>query len=165
MNTNRVSRRKGYLHPVASFASVARTMLLLLLCLAGTARAQLGVVPMVGTFANVPAIITTGATSNVLDDITVYKGRGLSILPHFAGTNAGTANVTFRFEVSADGTNFTTTGPLQLIVAMNGATGVRGWTNWSAATLDNIRAVRLASIANAHTASIFPTNVTWAVAP
>lgn len=135
---------------------------LLLLALAPAAFAQVAPTTY-GTFSNVPSIVTTTATSNVLSaPITVRQGRGLAIFPHFAGTNAGTANVIFRFAVSYDGTNWSTT-TLNVTNAMSGTTAVRGFENLKPDVLANVRAIRLENINNAHTASVFITNVVWSI--
>lgn len=119
----------------------------------------------IGTFDNLPSIITDTATSNVVSTaVTVRQGRGMAVLPYFNATNsAANENVIFNFEVSADGTNWSTSTAFSLTNTLNGATAVRGFHLLSAATLDNVRQIRLQSIENAHTNSIWITNVMWSV--
>lgn len=132
------------------------------LFLAWSAQAQIPT-HTVGTFTNVPTVITTAGVSNVNSQVLLVQDRGIAILPHFAGTNAGTANLRFTFELSADGTNWTTTTPLSFNVPMNGSTGVRFYTNFTSSQLGNVKWLRLAQITNAHTESLFVTNVTWSI--
>jgi len=107
-----------------------------------------------------PMVVGASSTSNITTTaVTVRQGSGIAILPLFAGTNAGTAVLTLHFEVSADGTNFTTTTPLKALAAQNGTTGVLSYTNFPPDLLNNVRAIRLAKVQNAHTAQLFLTNV------
>jgi hypothetical protein len=122
--------------------------------------------PRTNAFTSVPSFVAGSATSNVLSQaVGVWPGRGMAVFPYFAGTNASTANVIFAFTVSYDGTNWSTTTPILLTNAMNGTTAVRGFHHIPASSLDNVRAIRLQTIQNAHTASVFVTNVVWSVYP
>ncbi len=122
--------------------------------------------PRFGNFDNVPALVTTDATSNVVSSaVTLFPGRGLAVMPHFAGTNTATTNVIFDFEVTYDGTNWSTVTAVTLTNALNGTTAVRGYHAIPPDTLDNVKAIRLQSIENRHSASVFITNVTWSVFP
>lgn len=142
------------------FSLAALAMAALVLAL----PAQAQVTPVtVGTFTNVPTIIATAGVSNVNALVQLRQGRGISILPSFAGTNSGAANLRLEFDVSADGTNFTTTSPFVLTFAMNGTTGVIPWTNIPPSLLDNVAYLRLTKMTNAHTASLFITNVTYSI--
>jgi hypothetical protein len=106
--------------------------------------------------------IGASSTSNINAGVAfVRKDRGLALLPSFAGNNAGSAALTFTFDVSADGTNYSTTPGITVAFAMNGTTGVRGYTNFPPTQLNNVRTIRLRSIQNAHTASLFITNLTY----
>jgi hypothetical protein len=108
---------------------------------------------------NGTAMLTNAQTLTVAaKPFTLRQGCGLSVLPYFTGTNTSTADTVFRFEVTADGTSYTTTGPLRVTNSLNSATGVRGVRFLSRNDLDNIRAVKLVSIQNYHTNSIYVTN-------
>lgn len=98
-------------------------------------------------------------TSALSKPVYVRQGKGISFLPYCAGTNSATANTWYFFDVTADGTNWSTTMPLQGSVALNGTTGSRGYILFDYSELDNVRAIRLAQITNAHTATIWVTNV------
>ena len=115
-------------------------------------------------FTGVPAYVEGGAQSNLTSTaISVRKDRGLSIIPIFAGTNSGTANLIFTGKVSPDKTNWCTVTPFTYTVAMNGTTGVVGYTNWPPTLLNNVAWFQLTSISNGHTASVYITNVLWSV--
>jgi hypothetical protein len=104
-----------------------------------------------GTFA-APTYVEAAATSNVVTKaVAVRQNRGLAIMPEFKILSASTANLTFTFDVSRDGTNWSTTGPFVWVIAANGTTLVRGYTNLPPTALDNINWIRLTSVANAAT--------------
>jgi hypothetical protein len=121
--------------------------------------------PRFGTFDNVPSIVEGSATSNVVSSaVGVWPGRGIAIFPYFNGTNAGTANFILDLTVTYDGTNWSTTY-ISLTNQMNGTTAVRGFFHIPPSTLDNVYAIRLQRLRNAHTASLFPTNMVWSIYP
>lgn len=95
----------------------------------------------------------------------VRKTQGMAIMPAFAGTNTGTANVAFTFAVSPDGTNYNSTSDFTLTVAMNGTNAIIGYTNWPALYLDNVRYIRLKSIYNYHTNNVFVSNIWYSYWP
>jgi hypothetical protein len=104
--------------------------------------------------------VTNGQTLSVnTKPFALRQGKGLAVLPYQVGTNTSTADEVYRFEVTADGTNYTTTGPLRATNALNSTTAVRGYTLFPTAALDSIRAVKLVSIQNYHTNTITVTNV------
>jgi len=116
-----------------------------------------------GAFDNVPTIIEASSTSNVVSTaINVRNGKGLSIWPYFAGTNASTANVILKLSVTYDGTNYST-GTISLTNAMNGTTAVRGHHSLTADQLQGVKKLRLQTAQNVHDASVFITNVTWSI--
>lgn len=106
--------------------------------------------------ATVTNLQTLGVTAK---PFTLRQGCGLYVSPYFTGTNDSTTNVVFKFETTADGANYSTTGPLRVTNALNGTNAVRGAFFISNDTLDNCRAVKLVSIQNYHTNSISVTNV------
>lgn len=114
----------------------------------------------VNVLTNGTTTVAASSTSNITTrPFVLRQGRGVSILPLQVGTNASTANVIYRFEGTADGTNYTTTGPLLVTNALNGTTAVRGLAVIPPSQLDNLRAIKLVSIQNAHNAAINVTNV------
>lgn len=118
-----------------------------------------------GAFTNGVLTVTNAQTLTVLTDgVTVRQGKGMAIMPYFVSlTDPTAANTTFNFDVSYDGTNWTTTSPFSLAVGHNSTTPVRGFTNWNATLLANVRQIRLRSVANGGTNTIYVTNVTWSV--
>jgi hypothetical protein len=97
--------------------------------------------------------------------VITFRGRGIALWPSFAFTNAGTDALTLGLDVSPDGTNWSTAQPIQRAFVGNGTTGVLGYTNVLSDVLDNVKFVRLTTIANAHASSVVVTNVGWSVIP
>lgn len=113
------------------------------------AQAQVPV-RVVADFSGVQAAVTNAASITPTNAIVeLRKNQGIAILPRFVGTGASTANVTFTFNVSADGTNYTTTGPLTYTAALNGTTPVVGYKLFTATDLNNVRYLKLSSVTNA----------------
>ena len=134
------------------------------------ARAQLVPTDLTYALTNLVGVPVTvaAAGSNAISgpvEITLKQGVGFAALPHFAGTNAGTAVVGFIWQVSADGTNWITTDFLAHTDTMNGTTAVRGYKLWAPSSVDHARKARLFAITNGHTASVFITNVTVSIRP
>lgn len=108
---------------------------------------------------NLSSLIASNATTTINTGQFPLRGTGVALLPSFAGSNSGTANITFNFQVSADGTNWSTISPFSIVAPMNGTAGVIVYTNWGAPALNNVRWMRLGSWQNAHTANCFLTNI------
>lgn len=110
------------------------------------------------TFTNAVAHNTTVTIQGPA--IRLRGNNGIALLPQFNGTNGSATNaVTFRFAVSADGTNWSTTTPISYIVNSSGTNTVRGWTNVPSATLDNTRYMRLESVSVDNTSTNSITNI------
>lgn len=98
--------------------------------------------------------VTTGVASNDVVTVTsssvnVPQGRALAFVPEFKLASAGTGNVIFTFQVSIDGTDWTTSAGLTHTVAANGTTTVRSLYLLDPTELNAVRYVRLAGINNA----------------
>lgn len=137
--------------------------------LAPPACAQVGLVPRTTTLTNIPGVIAASFSSNVNSGVfPIYKGRGFSAFAKTAGTNAalisGVTN-TITFDVSFDGTNWSTAAPLALVSVFNGTTAVTGWTNFPPALVDNVRYGRVRTIYNGHTNSLFVSNIWVSITP
>lgn len=127
------------------------------LCLAAVVpRAGAQVTPVTtGLFTGTPATIATnGVASTNSSAIQVPHGRALAILPEFALMTAGTGNVVFTAQVSADGTNYTTASGLTYTVAATGTTTVRGYWLLDPTELAAVRDIRLSAYSNAANAQI-----------
>lgn len=95
--------------------------------------------------ANTTTVVTSQA-------IELKPGAGFAVIPSFKLAGAGTDNITFNFQVSADGTTWTTTTPFTYTEAANGTTTVVGFKNFGPTNgADNVLYVRLASVTNAST--------------
>lgn len=130
------------------------------------ALAQSGLQTRYGKFTGYLCVTNAQApTIGVATKAAVWRDRGMAFYATIVSTNAATANVTFRFDVSYDGTNFTTGSPLVWNVPLNGTTAVVAYTNILKDVLDNSRYIELTSISNAHSAPIYVTNCYWSIFP
>ena len=78
--------------------------------------------------------VSTSTTAVVTSQAFFIKpGAGFAVIPNFQLSGADTANVTFNFAVSTDGTTWTTTTPFTYAVAANGTTPVIGFANFGVA--------------------------------
>jgi len=110
----------------------------------------------------VPAAVAASSTNAVTSAaIPVPQGKGIAFWPAAKGTNAATALVTYKFELTYDGTNYTTTTPLQVGVSLTGTTAALGFTNVPPTFLTGVRAIKLTSVVNAHTSGIEPLGVVY----
>ena len=93
---------------------------------------------------------TTAITSQAFN---IGPRNGFAIVPNFVLSGSDTANITFNFAVSIDGTTWTTVTPFSYTVAATGATPVIGFYNFPAPIAgtgaDNVLYARLASVQNA----------------
>lgn len=88
-------------------------------------------------------------SSGCSDTIRQYNGE--SILGSFTWTNPITvgASATTWWDVTADGTNYTTTHPFVMTTpAGTGSNTVVWWTNLTILQLDNVRTLKLYAISN-----------------
>jgi hypothetical protein len=110
-----------------------------------------------------PYMVTTGASSNLTSiPIPVKPGYGVGIEAYFAGTNAGTALLVLNIDTSQDGSTWTTRAPgtgLRVGFVMNGATATRAYTNLPSALFDSAHSIRITQVTNAHTDSLFVSNI------
>ncbi len=99
----------------------------------------------------IPAVVAANTTSNVTSTaVAVPQGKGLSFIPTFAATGSSVSNAVFSFQVSADGTTYTTTTPLTLTVVQNGTTTVTGWQLWDPTELNHVAWIKLVSVQTTH---------------
>lgn len=108
---------------------------LVLLAVAGVAYAAQFVpgtinVPTALASVNNQTLATTTGTP-----FDIPQGVAFVIQPDFTAASTGTSNVIFSFNLSTDGTNYSTTYPLTVTNTCNGTTNVIGGTVIPAATL------------------------------
>lgn len=140
-----------------------------------SSKAQNAVPPKFVTVTNNPGgVITNGlvtvfpsATKTTVNSqpITLYRGRGFAFLPWMAPTSSSTANVLCGFDVTADGTNWSTTAPLVATFALNGTLGVRGYANFIPDLCDNVKQARLAWVSNGAASTLNWTNGVASITP
>lgn len=125
-----------------------------------------------GTFTNLPTVMSNAnasggavTTSNVTSIITVPQRKALNLWALFNTSGAGTSNMVWQFQVSPDGTNYTTTTPHQLVAYANGTTSVFHWTNIPASALEGVLTLKCSAMVNHSTnRNVYPTNLfySWA---
>ncbi len=127
--------------------------LLFIQFVAPPAHAQ--VVVQANVFTNQFSNTTTTASTVGNVDASPFRLRahiGLAIQPSFTLlSTAGAGTITFGWNLSVDGTNWTTTLPLTLALAANSTNTVTGYTNVPGSWLDNTRYIRLDSMASTST--------------
>lgn len=102
------------------------------------------------TLTNLPSTVAGTVSSNVVQKYEAPLGRGLAILPAFnLTTAAGTNNVVFTLQVSANGTDWTTSSGLTHTVAGNGTTTVRSLWFIPTTSLDGVAYWRVSKVDNA----------------
>ncbi len=114
--------------------------------------------------------VTTGVATNDVVTVTssavdVPQGRALAFIPEFKMGGAATGNTVWTFQVSIDGTDWTTSSGLSHTVAANGTTTVRSYYLLDPTELAAVRKVRLSQISNAANAAVL-TNIVvkWSTA-
>ena len=106
------------------------------------------------------SVITLTTTSTTNLPASAYIGNtGFTVTAYFAGTNSGSANLAVFAYPVGNGITANSTSTYLGSIAMNGTTGVRNSLFVPATTFPGCPAVQL-SLTNAHTASLFITNVT-----
>jgi len=108
------------------------------------------------TSTNAVAASTTAAVTTPA--IEVRGDQGVGFVTKFNVDGPSTGNVTFHYNVSADGTNWTTTKPLNSgAIAANGTNSVTAYYNFGptdSAELRNIRYIKLSEVQNAATNAV-----------
>lgn len=108
--------------------------------------------------------VAASTDTTVTSEPFLIRGNiGFAILPYFSIASASTANIVFRFKLSADGTNYTTTEPLTATIAANGTNAVRGYANFGPSTLNNVMWAKLSSVNNGATNTLSISNVVKSV--
>jgi hypothetical protein len=107
-------------------------------------------ITVTGQFTNATSITLTNGqgfaiTSGATD--VVRQNNGESILLNETGTNVNTTATITYWDVTADGTNWTTDHPLVIAITPGNAT-VQHWTNIPPVFLNNVRAVKLSALTN-----------------
>lgn len=118
-----------------------------------------------GVFTSMVSSVSASATSNFTSGaVTLRKGKGIVISPEFVGTNASDAAlVTFSFQLSLDGTNYTTTAPVSVAASSAGLTAVRCFSNAPPSLIGGAQLIRCSSIVNASTNGITISRVRYAL--
>ena len=137
------------------------TSVLFVLVGGSTTRAQTS-----GTFPLSSSVLVSNATAT-LTGVTIQvtpsklEKAGILLMPSLSCTNAGTSNVVFSFDVSPDGTTWSTTKPVTATVACNGTNAVVGAVNIAASALPNVQYLRLTSIETTQTNTVTISSVKY----
>jgi hypothetical protein len=139
---------------------LASCLILAVSILAWSPQAEAQVTPIItGLFTGVPTTVATnGVASTNSSAILVPHGKALAILPEFALHSAGTGNVVFTAQVTADGTNYTTASGLTYTIAATGTTTARGLWLLDPTELAGVQSIRLSAYSNAANAVVL-TNI------
>ena len=139
----------------------------LLLLLVPSVRAQVTPTKTL-VLTNLPAIIPGATTTNLFvagqqipttNVISLRQGQGFAAAMTYNGTNAATTlGFSINWAVSLDGTNWQTTGFLQITNAANGTNLVTSVTNYAATSVNNMLYVTPCSIQNANASTNGITN-------
>jgi hypothetical protein len=113
------------------------------------------------TSTNAVAASTTSTVTT--DPVEVRGDQGVGFVAKFVLDGPSTGNVTLHYNVSADGTNWTTTKPFNSgAIAANGTNSVTAYYNFGptdSSELRNIRYIKLAEVQNAATNAVSLQNV------
>jgi Tfp pilus assembly protein PilE len=89
----------------------------------------------------------TANGTNSLDK-TLRQDHGVSAFVTVISTNASATTVTLGWDVTEDGTSYTTTRPIQWAVPANFVGTNTYWTNWSSLQVNNLRQMQLTLATN-----------------
>lgn len=127
------------------------------LVLAGsqTARAQVTPTTEIVLTTSTNTVAASGTATVTSGSFSPNSITGFAVVPNFVlgGTANNTGNVTFNFQASPDGVNWTTTYPYSFTVAATGTTPVTAFYNFapviSGSGATNIPWIRLGQVINA----------------
>lgn len=107
---------------------------------------------------NIPAdmVWVTTSTSNSVagTPFDIPQNSDLIILPTVHATGASTSNVVYGFDVTPDGTNWTTVAPIQGSLTLKGATPVTGYIYVSRTNLTGLKQLRFGQVSTPSVATI-----------
>ncbi len=95
---------------------------------------------------------TSNSTSGTAFDIP--QNTDLIFYPTVHASGASTSNVTYGFDLTPDGTNWTTSHPVSGIVVLTGATSATGYIYISRTNLTGAKQLRLGSVSTPSVATI-----------
>ncbi len=145
-------------HRSITLSILAGIALVALCWLAPSADAQVSSVTT-GTLTSVDATVATNGVATITSSaVDVPPGRALAFVPEFKLAGAGTGNVVFTFQVTIDGTDWTTSSGISHTVAANGTTLVRSLYLLDPTELAAVKQIRLSQISNAANAQVL-TNI------
>lgn len=131
-------------------AGLALILAMVCMAIAMSLPAQAQVYPTTySSFTGIQASVTNAASiipTNAI--VQLRSNQGIAILPTLAMTAANISNVVFTFNVSADGTNYSTSAPLTYTMTMNGTNILTGYKLFPPTELNNVRYLKLSTIAN-----------------
>ncbi len=131
-----------------------KTLFAFLLFVATVAHAQTS-----GSFPLTANILMTNSTATLTDvyiQVTPSKVEkaGILFMASLSAANPGTSNVVFTLNLSPDGVNYSTTGPIVLTAACNGTNAVTFWTNLFADSFPNTQYIKLSTVSTTQTNTV-----------
>lgn len=119
-----------------------------------------------GTFDTAASVVVTNATTRTLTStaVNVRPRGGIAIVPQFACSGVDTTGtIVCKFDVSVDGSTWSTTGPLSTTTTLNGTNTVIAYYVIAETSLSHAQKIRLRSIQNTGTNDVTVASVTYAI--
>ena len=105
-----------------------------------------------GSFTPFTSNVAYNSTSNgVGTAVSVLQGQSLTIWPRIHCSTNSTATMTFSFNVSPDGSNWTTTLPIAVTATANGKSTVMTFSNVASSAIAGVKQIRLDQVINGDT--------------
>jgi len=122
-----------------------------------------------GSLLSSPVVISNATTTSLGTATAIqvpYKGASFTLLPRFSAAGVGTSNVVFTFNLSRDGSTYTTTGPLSYTLAANGTNGVVGLVTFDATNFANdVRWIKWTALSTTQTNNLTVSALDWTCSP
>lgn len=111
--------------------------------------------------SNLFANLTTYTVTS--DRVELRNARSFAVIPFLAGVAAATNQAVINYQVSADGTNYSTSSGLSSTVSFSNNTNiVAPYTLFNLSTLDGMRFIRIGTITTASTNTVTNIRIQWA---
>jgi hypothetical protein len=122
----------------------------------------------IGVFTGLPASVAPLATSNNLatSAVQIHPRQGLAVMPNFAMTAAGSnSTVVITLQVNPDTNSYkwSTVGGPAVTMTGNSTNEVVGYTNFGSTNFVGVQYVRVLSIQNNGTNTLYPSNIVYSI--
>jgi len=113
----------------------------------------------VNVASGLASVSNTTATSTSGTAFSIPPETDIAIQPIFTAADSGKSNVWHQFNLTGDGTNFSTVLPISVTNAANGTNPVSGWTVITKAQLHGAKSARLDAVGTTQTNAVTTTGV------